>query len=75
MPRRYDIEKASIAIGLKVRRLRLDKGWSLEETEFHGWNNWTHLQKIEGGKPITVATLLRLAKLYGVHPAEILKDI
>ena len=73
--RQYDSEKASKAIGLKVRSLREAKGWTLEECEEHGWTQWTHLQRIESGKNITVKTLVRVANLFGVHPSVLLEDI
>lgn len=62
-------------IGIRLRRLRYDRGWTLEETENHGWNNWQHLQAIETGKKsFTMATLLRLSKLYTVSPGRILEN-
>jgi transcriptional regulator with XRE-family HTH domain len=68
-------EKQLKAIGLKLRAIRLKRGWTLEETEEHGWPSWRHLQKIEAGKNITVKTLLLLSRLYKVHPSELLKDL
>lgn len=53
-------------LGLRLRSIRTDKGWTLEETEEHGWTNWRHLQKIEAGKNVTLVTLLKLSKLYSV---------
>ena len=60
--------------GRRVRALRLKKGWTLEETEDHGWDSWRQLQKIESGRNMTLASLWRVAKFYGVTPAEILAD-
>lgn len=52
-------------LGLHLRKLREQKGWTLEEAEDHGWPSWRHLQQIETGKKnITVLTLKRLADLY-----------
>jgi transcriptional regulator with XRE-family HTH domain len=62
-------------LGLKLREIRLSRGWTLEQTEEHGWTSWRHLQKIEAGKNITVATLWKLAKVYKVKPADLLKDL
>ena len=59
-------------IGLRVRALRLEKGWTLEQTEDRGWESWRQLQKIESGRNMTLATLWKVAKFYGVTPAEIL---
>ena len=60
-------------LGKKLKALRAVKGWTLEETEQHGWTSWRHLQKIEAGKNVTLITLTRLGKLYGVEPYELLK--
>jgi XRE family transcriptional regulator, regulator of sulfur utilization len=63
-------------LGLRLRKLRNQRGWTLEETEEHGWNNWQHLQKIEAGKKnIGISTLLRLAKLYKLELSELLKNV
>jgi transcriptional regulator with XRE-family HTH domain len=62
-------------LGLRLRSIRNDKGWTLEQTEEHGWTSWRHLQKIEAGKNITVVTLIKLARLYKLPLAEIFKDI
>jgi hypothetical protein len=75
MKRPYDIKKASKAIGLKVRQIREQREWTLEDTEEHGWRSWQHLQKIEAGKPITMSTLINLANLFGIHPSVFLELI
>lgn len=70
-----DEKKYLKKVGARIRSLRLEKGWTLEEVEEHGWSNWTHLQKIESGKNITIVTLRKVALLFGVEPADILKSI
>ena len=60
-------------LGSLFRELRLKKGWTLEQTEEHGWHDWKYLQKIENGRNITVLTLLKLCELYGVKSDRILK--
>lgn len=62
-------------VGARVRALRAEKGWTLEETEDHGWNDWTHLQKIESGKNITLVTLKRVAQLYRIPVSKILEAL
>lgn len=66
------VEKYLKKLGLRLRQIRLDKGWTLEETEEHGWPSWRHLQKIESGKNITIATLIRLSMVYKMSPKDIL---
>jgi transcriptional regulator with XRE-family HTH domain len=62
--------------GGRVRSLRLERGWSLEEVEEHGWPHWQHLQKIESGKKnITLTTLRRIAKLFNIPLSRLLEGI
>jgi transcriptional regulator with XRE-family HTH domain len=62
------------ALGAKLRAIRLEKGWTLEEAEEHGWPNWRHLQKLESGKNFTVTTLYKISKLYKLKISEILEN-
>ena len=73
--RRYYPDKVYRVIGLKVRALREARGWTLEDTEEHGWNSWQQLQKIESGRNVTVKTIVKLATLFNVHPSVLLQDI
>lgn len=59
-------------LGLRLRQIRNQKGWTLEQTEEHGWPSWRHLQKIEAGKNVTVATLYKLSVVYKMSLKEIL---
>lgn len=63
-------------LGLRLRKLRSQRGLTLEKTEEHGVKSWKHLQRIEAGEAnITMMTLLELSKIYGVHPSDVLKDL
>lgn len=73
--RRYNSSKVLKKIGLRVRQLRHERGWTLEECEEHGWPNWTHLVRVEQGKNITVETMVNLANLFGLSLTELLRDI
>ncbi len=64
-----------VKLGTRIRSLRTDKGWTLEEVEEHGWGDWTHLQKIESGKNITVITLRKVAKLYKMPLSKLLDGL
>lgn len=75
MAKRYQPEKAYKQIGLKVRRLREGRGWTLERAEEVGGIDWSQLQKIESGRNITVRMLIRLANMFGVHPSVLFEDI
>lgn len=65
-------EKFLKALGQRLREIRLSKGWTLEQTEEHGWPNWRHLQKVESGKNVTLVTLRKIAILYKVKLSQIL---
>jgi cytoskeletal protein RodZ len=60
-------------LGMRLREIRLEKGWTLEDVEEHGWNDWRHLQKIESGKNCTVLTLAKLARIYKISLSELMK--
>jgi transcriptional regulator with XRE-family HTH domain len=62
-------------LGQKVRSLREEKGWTLEETEDHGWKSWRHLQRVESGKNVTIITLKRIAKLYKIPLSELFLNL
>lgn len=53
-------------LGQRLREIRNDRGWTLEDTEEHGWSSWKHLQRIESGKNVTVITLQKLSRLYNL---------
>lgn len=63
------------AVGARLRAIRLEIGWTLEETEEHGWPNWRHLQKIESGKNFTLTTLRNLSRLYKKPISELLDGL
>ena len=70
-----DDKKFLNKLGARIRSLRTEKEWTLEEVEEHGWGDWTHLQKIESGKNITVVTLRKVAKLYKISLSKLLEGI
>lgn len=61
-----DCEKFLKRLGARLKDIRKEKGWTLEQTEEHGWSSWRHLQKIENVKNVTLATLWKLSKVYKV---------
>jgi transcriptional regulator with XRE-family HTH domain len=68
-------EKFLKKLGLSLRAIRLKKGWTLEETEEHGWPSWRHLQKIESGKNITIQTLWKLSRVYKINLSNLFYEI
>jgi len=75
MAKKTNEEQFLNAVGARLRQIRLEKGWTLEETEEYGWPNWRHLQKIESGKNFTLASLYRISRLYKLPVSEILKEL
>jgi transcriptional regulator with XRE-family HTH domain len=73
--RKYDPKKVSKSIGLRIREVRQAKGLTLEACEELGYPDWTHLQKVEAGKNITIHTLVKIANLFNVSPADLLNDL
>lgn len=59
----------------RIRKLRTDRGWTLEETEEHGWKSWRHLQRIEAGQNFTIDTLWKVCKLYGIKIGDLFKKL
>lgn len=75
MAKKLDPRRVSKSIGLKIREIRTNKGWTLEYCEERGYKSWRHLQSIEAGKNMTVQTLVNVSNLLGVHPSVLLEDI
>jgi transcriptional regulator with XRE-family HTH domain len=60
-------------IGLNVRRLRLEKGWSQEHYAFEARIHRTYVSDIERGARNPSATVIeKLAKPLGVAPGRLL---
>lgn len=63
-------------IGDRLRKVRESRGWTLEYCEEMGYTSWRHLREVEAGtKNVSIVTLLRLCKLYGMTLNELLKGI
>jgi transcriptional regulator with XRE-family HTH domain len=70
-----DCDRFLKGVGAKLRKIRHDRGWSLEDAEEKGYSSWRRLQQIESGRNITLATLWQLAELYDISPSELLKGL
>ena len=57
-----------------MRELRLRHAFSQEDMILFGFSG-KHWQQLEGGRPITVTTLLRACEALGVTMAEVVKDL
>lgn len=70
-----DYGKEVVNLGLVLRELRHSKGWTLEETEENGWDDWKYLQRIESGKNITIKTFLKICDLYKIRPSKVFQKV
>ena len=52
-------------LGRRIRELREVRGYSQEDMISHGFSA-RHWQQIEAGRPITVATLLRICAVFEI---------
>ena len=61
--------------GLKLRKIREDREWSLEYTEEKGIPAWQYLQRIETGKQNpSLLTLRRIARAYSIPLIDIFRN-
>ena len=62
-------------VGVNLQRLRREKGWSQEALAFESGLHRTYVSGIERGvRNPTLLILEKLAKTFGVAPAELLAD-
>jgi transcriptional regulator with XRE-family HTH domain len=64
-------QRYCVAFGRRVRELRQRAGLTQEEMMTHGFS-LRHYQRIEAGRSVTLATVWKLAKAFGVQPRELL---
>jgi transcriptional regulator with XRE-family HTH domain len=62
------------ALGIKVRELRKERGYSQEDMLTFGFST-RHWQQIEAGRPITVTTLLRICEVFEVSMAKLVRGL
>lgn len=64
-----------IALGARIKKFRVDRGWTqhyvVQHTDFYD----SHWRKIERGKTMSLQTLYKIAKLYGVHISDLVDGI
>jgi transcriptional regulator with XRE-family HTH domain len=64
------------ALGARVRALREDQGWTLEQAAERCQLDWKHLQKIESGVlNVTLVTLVRIAVGLGVSTQALFEPV
>ena len=66
----------AICLGLIVRRMRMQRGWKINQLAHAIGLHPTYLGVIErGGNLPSLNTVLNLATVFGVDPAEILREL
>lgn len=73
--RQLDARKVLKRLGLRIRELRNEHGWTLEDCEEHGYPSWRHLQLVESGKQnVTVQTLVNISNLFNISIGDLFVD-
>jgi transcriptional regulator with XRE-family HTH domain len=62
------------ALGQRIRALRVDGGYRQEDMISFGFSA-RHWQQIEGGRPITLTTLLRICDTFEIKPERLIKGL
>ena len=76
MPRSRVLKDDAIRFGAVVSRLRIERGWSLVDLAARSGMNGTYLGVLErGGNMPTLATIFRLAEVFGVEAAELVRAV
>lgn len=69
-------QEALVIIGSTIKKLREEKGWTLEKCEELGYDNYRMWDRVENGKTnLTMLTLFKICTVLKVSPSEILKDV
>ncbi|HEX6098866.1 MAG TPA: helix-turn-helix transcriptional regulator [Thermoanaerobaculia bacterium] len=75
MPKKERANVATIRLGEVIRRLRLERGWTLVTLAKRSGMNATYLGIMEkGGNMLSLESLYELAHAFNVEPWEILRE-
>lgn len=66
-----DFRRYCVRFGRHIRELRVRSGFTQEDMMDQGFS-LRHYQRIEAGRSITLATMWKLAKAFGVEPHDLL---
>lgn len=69
-----EVNKFIKEFGFHLRKLRNDKGWTLEDVEEYGYPSWRHWQQVElGNRAIEISTVYNLASALNIPPWKLFK--
>ena len=75
MPPTQQLNRDAVCFGTIVYRLRTERGWTLAELSRRSGMHATHLGVMErGGNVPSLLTLIRLAEVFGVETAELVRE-
>jgi transcriptional regulator with XRE-family HTH domain len=76
MPTARERNDDAISFGLIMRRLRSQRGWTLQHATKTSGMNARYLGSTErGGNVPSISTLILLSNVHGVDSAEVLKEM
>lgn len=62
--------------GKRVRRLRTELGWTLEDLAEHAEMHWTYIGSVERGeRNLSLINIVRLARALGVGPEDLVRGL
>lgn len=76
MPKSSYTDPDAVRLGAIIKRLRIDRGWTLVKMAQRAGMNPTYLGVMEkGGNMPSVATLLEIADVFNVEAADIIREL
>lgn len=76
MPKSQRVDPDAVRFGAIIRRLRLDRGWTLVKFAQRSGMNATYLGVLEkGGNMPSLQTILELADVFNVEAAEMVRQV
>lgn len=71
---RSSLEDYLVAVGDKIRRIRIQRGYTLEEVGRDIGLDKSNMYRIEQGRNITLLTLLKIAVVLDIDPNDLIKN-
>ena len=76
MPKSTTVNRDAVAFGAVVRRLRIERGWTLTKLAQRAGMNPTYLGVLEkGGNLPSLTTIFELAEVFNVSAGDIVREV